>query len=93
MEDVGGVKGEAGAAPLSPTSPTPGVEEGSQRANADADEFNFHQRKFPVTFLCYFFHSGHLGSPWGPSPLRPRHWFFHPLEASWDYPEAQLRSD
>ena len=42
MEDVGDVKDEAGVAPLPPTSPTPGVEEGSQGTNADADESNAH---------------------------------------------------
>ena len=42
MEDVEDVKDEPGAVPLPPTSPTPGVEEGSQGTNADADESNAH---------------------------------------------------
>ena len=42
MEDVEDVKDEPGAVPLPPTSPTPGVEEGSQGTNADADEPNAH---------------------------------------------------
>jgi len=42
MEDVEDVKDEAGPAPLPPTSPTPGVEDGSQGTNADADESNAH---------------------------------------------------
>ncbi|KAF9649088.1 Bromodomain-containing protein [Thelephora ganbajun] len=41
-EANGDVKDEAGHAPLPPTSPTPGVEEGSQETNADADESNAH---------------------------------------------------
>jgi hypothetical protein len=42
MEDVEEVKDDAGPAPLPPTSPTPGVEDGSQGTNADADESNAH---------------------------------------------------
>jgi len=42
MEDAGDVKDETGPPPLPPTSPTPGVEDGSQGTNADADEPNAH---------------------------------------------------
>ena len=42
MEDVEDVKDEAGTVPLPPTSPTPGVEDGSQGTDADADEHNAH---------------------------------------------------
>ena len=42
MEDVEDVKDEAGPAQLPPTSPTLGMEEGSQGTNADADESNAH---------------------------------------------------
>jgi len=42
MDDAEDVKDEAGPAPLPPTSPTPGVEDGSQGTDADADEPNAH---------------------------------------------------
>ena len=42
MEEVEDVKDEVGPAPLPPTSPTPGVEDGSQGTDADADETNAH---------------------------------------------------
>ena len=42
MEDVEDVKDETGAVPLPPTSPTPGVEDGSQGTDADAEEPNGH---------------------------------------------------
>ena len=41
MEDVD-VKDEAGPPPLPPTSPTPGVEDGSQGTDGDAEEHNAH---------------------------------------------------
>ena len=42
MEDVEDVKDKAGSAQLPPTSPTPGMEEGSQETNANADKLNAH---------------------------------------------------